>query len=124
VAIAIDETGRRVILDRWGKIAGNAVDIFVALAKPFRKAAAQELAPESFDFMKSDALCRQLECDERALRQQISRCRKKIETCAINAGVDPPGTDSIIENHPWHGYRLNPDHVRIVAMNELGIDTL
>ena len=119
VAIAIDEANRRVIIDRWGTIKGRSADILIALAIPFRKAVAGELPPESFEFTRSDALCRRLGCDEPGLRQQIARCRKKIETYARTAGVDPPGTDSVIENISWSGYRLNPDHVRIAAVEEL-----
>ena len=38
---------------------------------------------------------------------------------ALSTGDPLPTLDAVIENHPWRGYRLNPDRVRIVALSEI-----
>jgi hypothetical protein len=47
------------------------------------------------------------------------RCREQIKTLAQNAGDPLPTTHAVIENLQRHGYRLNPDQVRIVALSEI-----
>ena len=118
VVISINPIDRTVTLGEWGQITGNSAKIFIVLAESFRKASSKELPVEFFEFIRSDKLARLLKIDEPALRQQISRCRSKISELALRAGVDPPKTDSIIENDAWRGYRLNPDHVRISVSDD------
>jgi hypothetical protein len=59
---------------------------------------------------------------DETLRRRIMRCRDKLAELARNAGSPPPSLDAVIENSQWHGYRLNPDRVRIVAISELSGD--
>jgi hypothetical protein len=56
---------------------------------------------------------------EESVRRRVSQCRKQIEQLATNAGAPRPSISAIVENHQWHGYRLNPDTVRIVAISAL-----
>jgi len=53
------------------------------------------------------------------LRRHVLRCRKKINRLATKAGDALPSIDAVIETSQRHGYRLNPDTVRIVAITEL-----
>ena len=67
-----------------------------------------ELAPENFPFIK--AICfADCKCTEEALRRRVLRCRSRIAHPAMAAGGLAPAIDAVIENHPWRGYRLNPD---------------
>jgi hypothetical protein len=59
------------------------------------------------------------EVREETLRRRVLRCRKMIAQLAQNAGAAAPALDAVIENNQSHGYRLNPDTVRIVAVTEL-----
>ena len=78
-----------------------------------------ELAPENYPFTETPKLMGQTRCDnEETLRGRILRCRNKIEELAKSAGILPPSLDAVIENSQWHGYRLNPDRVRLVAVSE------
>ena len=62
----------------------------------------------------------QTRCDtDETLRRRVLRCRNKIEELAKSAGDPPPSLDGVIENSQRHGYRLNPDRVRLVAVSEL-----
>src|SRR5215207_6303876 len=93
----------------------------IALAESFRKAVRAEFGPERYPFTKATTLLREVGCnDEETLRRRIHRCRTAIQDLAAKAGDPPPPIDAVIENSPWHGYRLNPDWIRIVARSELG----
>jgi hypothetical protein len=90
------------------------------LADIFRRAAIVELAPERYPFVQTRDLLSKLHIgSDQTLRRRVLRCRKQIEKLATNAGDPQPSTDDVIENNQWHGYRLNPDLVRIVAITEL-----
>ena len=120
IPMAIDEERGRVLFDRWGEIKGVGAELLCALAIPFREAMQEERAPERFPFTTTADLLRQTKCDnEETLRRRVHRCRRSIERMATEAGYLPPSIDDVIENHPWHGYRLNPDRIRIVALSEL-----
>ena len=94
-------------------------ELLIALAEPFRKASRAELAPENYPYIKTENLRRLLGCGDETLRRRVLRCRREIGRLAIATGETAPSIQAVIENHPWHGYRLNPDSVRIVAMTEL-----
>jgi hypothetical protein len=108
------------VFDRWGDMAGVGAKLLIALAAPFREAARGEIAPERFPFTKTAKLLRQTQCtNEEMLRRRVLRCRKGIASIAESAGDPPPSIDAVIESSQWHGYRLNPDRVRIVALSQL-----
>jgi hypothetical protein len=94
--------------------------LIIALAEPFRRANRDELAPENHPYTETPKLMTQTKCDtEETLRRRILRCRNNIAELARSAGNPPPSIDGVIENSQRHGYRLNPDRVRVVAVSEL-----
>jgi 7-cyano-7-deazaguanine synthase in queuosine biosynthesis len=120
IRIAIDTSQKRVVFDRWGELKGVSASLITALAEPFRQAARDELAPEHYPFTETSKLLSQNRCnDGETLRRRIKRCRDTIADLAKKADGAPPSPDAIIENLQWHGYRLNPDRIRIVALAEL-----
>ena len=120
IRMAVDEVQKRVIFHRWGEIRGVSAELIITLAKPFRQAMRDELAPEHYPFTETSNLIRKTSCDaNEGLRRRVLRCRNKIAQLATNAGDPPPSLDAVIENSQWHGYRLNPDRIRIVALSEL-----
>lgn len=121
IRIAIDEEQTRVVFDRWGEIRGVSAELMIALAEPFRRAMHDEIAPERYAFTGTSDLLRQTNCaHEETFRRRVLRCRNKIAQLATNAGNSPPSIDAVIENIQSHGYRLNPDRIRILAITELG----
>jgi 7-cyano-7-deazaguanine synthase in queuosine biosynthesis len=120
IRIAIDEKRKRVIFDRWGQISGQNAALIIALGEPFRQATREERAPENYPFTKTPKLVCQINCiDQASLRKNVARCRNKLKELATSAGDGPPSLDAVIENSQWHGYRLNPSRVRIVALSEV-----
>ena len=122
IRIAVDEGGDRVVFDRWGEITGANARLLLILAASHREAVRNECTPENFPFVRPDSLCQQAECDGETLRKRVFRCRKRIARMASEAGDGHPAAEAIIENSQWHGYRLNPDRIRIVALSELSAE--
>jgi 7-cyano-7-deazaguanine synthase in queuosine biosynthesis len=119
IRMAVDADHRRVVFDRWGEIKGASAELLIFLAKPHKQAMSEGLLPERYPFTQTRDLLNQLRIDSGTLRRRVLRCRKLIDKLATNVGDRLPSTDDVIENHQWHGYRLNPDVVRIVALTEL-----
>jgi hypothetical protein len=120
IRMAIEEDGKRVIFDGWSALKGKNVALLVALAGPHEKAVIDRLKPENFPFMKPRVLVQALEVEnDETVRKRVNRCRNAIGSLAEKAGDAPLPLDAVIENIPWHGYRLNPNRVRIVALSEL-----
>jgi hypothetical protein len=120
IRMSIDENGKRVVFKRWGELRGANAELIIALVELFRDATRKELAPEHYPFLNTSKLVRQIKCgSDEVLRRRVLRCRNKIKKLAKDAGEVEPSIDAVIENNQGHGYRLNPDQVRIVAMSEL-----
>ena len=115
IRMSIDEVGKRVVFERWGEIKGVGAELLIALAAPFREAREGELAPEGYPYLTKDRLACQLNCDDEVLRRRVLRCRNAINGLAEQAGDPELPIDVVIENSQWHGYRLNPDRVRLVS---------
>jgi hypothetical protein len=51
------------------------------------------------------------------LRRRVLRCRNEIDKLAKAADDHNVPMNAVIESSQWHGYRLNPDRVRLVALS-------
>jgi hypothetical protein len=120
IRVVIDANRRRVVFERWGEIKGVVADLLIALAEPFRIAMHDKIAPEHHPFIKTYKLMSLTECDtEETMRRRILRGRNGISEMARAAGYPSPSINAVIESLQGHGYRLNPDRIRIVAVSEL-----
>ena len=82
----------------------------------------EERAPERYPFTEPSNLVGRIGCaNDESLRKIVMRCRNKLKKLTTNAGAPPPSIDAIVENSQWHGYRLNPNRVRIVAMSDVAV---
>jgi hypothetical protein len=94
-----------------------SVLLLITLAAPFREAREAEVAPEKYPFLITQKLERQLKCEsDEVLRRRVNRCRNAINKLAVEAGNPELPIDAVIENSPWHGYRLSPDRVKLIAL--------
>jgi len=117
IEMSIDQVGKRVKFERWGEIRGANAELLITLAAQFRKAREDELTPKDYPYLKKGELARQLNCEsDEVLRRRVNRCRKKINSLAVKAGGPELPIDAVIENLPWRGYRLNPDRMRLIAL--------
>jgi 7-cyano-7-deazaguanine synthase in queuosine biosynthesis len=120
IRMAIDRERNRIVLHRWGELTGVSASLIIALAEPFRRAVRGELTQENYPYTDAATLMQQTKCGTDAtLRRRVLRCRNQIGELAESGGDPPPSLDAVIENSPWHGYRLNPDRVRFLALSEL-----
>ena len=86
--MAIDEDGKRVVFEGWGEIKGASAKLIIVLARPFRQAMRDELAPEHYPFLETSKFMRQINCEsDEALRRRILRCRNKINQLSRAAGA-------------------------------------
>jgi hypothetical protein len=103
-----------------GDLKGASAALVKALAAVFRQARKEELLPENYPYVKTKELLKLLDIkDEETLRKRVHRCREQISKLVIDAGREPPDVNAVIESNNWHGYRLNPDAVQIVALSEI-----
>jgi hypothetical protein len=115
IRMSVDEVGKRVVFEEWGEIKGVGAELLIALAALFRQARERELAPEEYPYLNKDKLMRELNCGSAMLRRRVLRCRNEIHKLAKSADDHNVPMNAVIESSPWHGYRLNPDRVRLVA---------
>jgi hypothetical protein len=117
IRMSIDEVGKRVVFKRWGEMRGAGAELLITLAAPFREAREAEVAPEKYPYLPTQKLEHQLKCEsDEVLRRRVNRCRNAINKLAVEAGDPELPIDAVIENSPWHGYRLSPDRVKLVAL--------
>jgi 7-cyano-7-deazaguanine synthase in queuosine biosynthesis len=116
IRISIDEVGKRVIFERWGEMKGVGAKLLIALAAPFREAREGELAPEKYPYLSTQTMARQLKCESGVLRRQVLRLRNEVNRRAKKARDPELPVDAVIESSQWHGYRLNPDRVKLIAL--------
>jgi hypothetical protein len=95
-------------------ITGATYILLDCLAEETLKGAGQGLAPLDYPMLEATKLASRLslESDE-AVRQRINRSRTHLGTKFASAGLVRQEGKDLIENLPWHGYRLKPDRVRV-----------
>ncbi|MEQ8652424.1 MAG: helix-turn-helix domain-containing protein [Kiloniellales bacterium] len=105
--------GPVVCIKGLGAVRGAEARLLTALAELHLEAIGQGKAPEDHPALAAGVLADRWDVNEETVRQQIRRLRKTLEKRALEAGLDQPGKDDIVENIPWQGYRLNPDRVQV-----------
>lgn len=121
VEMAIDKAHGRVHVVGWGALSGKNAQLIIALSEPFIRSREAQLMPQNFEFTSGADLEVALGYNNNeALRRCVERCRGRLEKLAKAAGAEPPAIGMVIESISWRGYRLNPDHVRLVALSEIG----
>lgn len=115
VGIEFDEDRRTVIIEERITIARNAsADLLVQLCKAWLEGAGKGLPKLDFPCVSALELAERLglEGDE-AVRRRVLNARNLFDRKIGSCGMVAPTGIELIENVPWHGYRLNPDQVVI-----------
>ncbi|MEQ9692625.1 7-cyano-7-deazaguanine synthase [Shimia sp. SDUM112013] len=113
--VEVDEGRRRVVIDGEIIIERNATaDLVIALAEKWLEGAGQGKALLDYPFESAAKLAQILGLDsDEALRRRVNRARQLLRQKMVSAGREPKEADAVIENQPWHGYRLYPDRITV-----------
>lgn len=113
IELVINRSLKTVAVGGWGELKGVSARLIIALAQAIAHPPGQG-EPTDASFINSGVLAEQMGGPSgEALRRQIQRCREAITKLARDAGAPPPDPGGIVENLPWHGYRLNSDRVSV-----------
>lgn len=119
--MAIDKPNGRVHVVGRGVLKGKDAELIIKLSEPFIHSRDAQLLPENFAFTTGSDLERSLGYENNeAFRRCVERCRGRLAKLALATAAAPLTSDTVIESTPRRGYRLNPDHVRLIALSELG----
>lgn len=100
------------------EIRGAGYRLLQELAEEYLKAAGQGLNPLDYPTLAASSLYNRLGLsNEEALRKSVYRTRSDIMRKLVSAGFKSELGELLIENLPWHGYRLCPDMVRVFMKN-------
>lgn len=120
IAMAIDQAHGRVHVMGCGVLKGKDAKLIIALTEPFIRGREAELLPQNFSFTLGRDLEESLGYENNeAFRRCVNRCRSRLAKLASAVGAAPLTSDTVIESVPRRGYRLNPDHVRLVSLSEI-----
>ncbi|MEO0763614.1 MAG: 7-cyano-7-deazaguanine synthase, partial [Pseudomonadota bacterium] len=102
------QKGGTVEIEGLGPVKGASAALLIALSLDHLDCRGLGLAPEEFRCIKASQLATRLGIAEETVRRRVLHARRAICALAANAGLDPPDDAALIENLPWHGYRLSP----------------
>ena len=114
IELAFDRARGKLLIDGAIEIGGVDGALLLLLADAHLGGVGQGLDPLDQPTVNSAKLCDALRlADEGAVRKRINRARGQLGRKFESAGRDPDHARQIIENIPWHGYRL--DHERVTV---------
>jgi hypothetical protein len=113
--LVFDQKRKILLINDVIEITGAATyELLRCLAGQHLEAAGQGLAPEDYPCITSRALYGRLGLtSDEGLRKRVNRSRSDLRRRFESAGLGPDVGDDLIENIPWHGYRLRPDLVDV-----------
>lgn len=113
--LAFDDERRSLVIQDAIEIIGPAAYALLrTLADQHLEAAGQGVALEDYPFVQTHSLRGRLELSsDEALRKRVKRTRSDLRYRFESAGIDPSVAGELIENLPWHGYRLRPELVDV-----------
>jgi hypothetical protein len=120
IRIAFNEHPPRVMIEHT-RVEGTDAILLDLLREPFLMDQAAGRDPSRFTGTLGDELAHRLGMTGQSLRQRVRHLRKHLAEDFRQHGVSLE-TNDVIENRPWHGYRLNPVTVRIVRWDEMELN--
>lgn len=109
------ERPAKLLIDDCVELTGAGFKLLRLLADANLDGAGRGLALEDYPTLKATKLAGTLGMSgEESLRKSINRTRGLLGRKFASAGIDQTLAESLIENVPWSGYRLNPDLVNVL----------
>ena len=114
IELSFDRARGKLLIDGAIEIGGVDCALLRLLADAHLSGLSQGLDPLDQPTINYAKLCDALKlADEGAVRKRIGRARGHLGRKFASAGRDPDHGRQIIENIPWHGYRLDPERVTV-----------
>jgi hypothetical protein len=113
LTIEIDKAAKLVVINERVELRKNAtVDLLIVLAEEWLRSIGEGLDPMDYPCIQSGELAKKLgvESDE-AVRRRVQTARSTLAKRFESSGVALDRPEELIENLPWHGYRLAPERV-------------
>jgi hypothetical protein len=115
MVLAIDEQRNLDGKFDLGKSASS--ELLIELAKEWLEGAGQGLDPLDYPLVSANTLMRRIGVgSEETVRRRVNRARRLLKERFASAGMSEDLAENMIENIPWHGYRLTPDLVTVRRM--------
>lgn len=116
LVFAIDDPARKILFRGGPELSGGSYALIKALSTEHREDVDAGRSLAAFRFVRAAKLADRLDIDEPNLRQRIARARRALHAQFTERCGEAIADDAVIENDPWHGYRLNPRLLRASPM--------
>jgi len=119
IRLAVDAAGKKVLIRGIEPIRSPGSFALVAvLVETYEKDRSEGRAPENYRYVHTLDLTKMLRVTDLALRRRVVRLRRGVAGAFESCFGLLLGGDAVIQNQPWHGYRLNP-LVRVVSPDQI-----
>ena len=119
IRLAVDAAKKKVLIRGIEPIRSPGSFALVAvLVEAYEKDRSEGRAPENNRYVNTIEMTKILGVNDIALRRRVVRLRRSVADAFESCFGLPLGGDAVIQNQPWHGYRLNP-LVRVVAPDQI-----
>jgi hypothetical protein len=118
--LAVDGNRKQLVIDGLGDVGTEAdFELVFILAARYREDRKAELKADNYQFVTIQRLMDALSIDdESALRQRISKFRRRLFDMANERWGMPLSRNAVVENKSGAGYRLNPG-IRLINLSEV-----
>lgn len=117
--LVFDRRHKVLTIDGIISITGATYDLLNCLANAHLRGSGDGREPLDYPIVEAGKLASQLGLvGDGAVRQRVGRSRGLLGKNFTSAGLEQQDGRDLIENLPWHGYRLNPTRVRVRIASE------
>lgn len=118
LALAFDRKRRVLLINDRMEVRGKGYELLQRLADEHLRNLSLGKHPLDHETLSVGSLCDALNLDtEDAVRRIIMRTRGTLARKFTSAGLDPEQGSNLIENLPWHGYRLLPEKIVVLLVS-------
>lgn len=115
--LVIDRRCKALRINDAVEVRGAGYKLLSVLVAEHLEGAGKGLDLLDYPLLDASKLAALLEVQaEDMVRQTVSRVRNQLGAKFASAGLDPEDGKNLIENIPWHGYRLRPDRVKVYIL--------
>jgi hypothetical protein len=108
IAFAVKSGGSRVVFEGGISSTGGDARIVAALLPFYLEGLETARGSDGFPFVSADHLAKLLDITDPSVRQAIARFRMSLSDKFRQHFAIELGSNDVIENRKWRGYRLNP----------------